>query len=50
MVIAEGVDDVGNESKGGRTRGDEHPWVVHLYTLRYNSLHDVGHCRSYVCM
>ena len=45
-----GVNDVGNESKGARTRGDEHPLLVHLYTLRYNLLHDVGHCRSYVCM
>ena len=49
MVIAEEASDAGNESKGGRTRGDEHPLFVHLYTLSYNSLHDVGHCRSYVC-
>jgi hypothetical protein len=43
------VGDVGSELRGGRTRGDEHPRLIYLYTLRYNPIHDVGHRRPYVC-
>ena len=47
VMMAAEVNDVGNESRDRRTCGDEHPPLVHLYTLRYDPIYDVGHRRSY---